>query len=76
MSGTENPCFLRLTYLDVNAYNRIPVSAHNLELQKWQHYLAFIETKEQSLIDFTRDRSQVMKKTRCPKCKWPASKRT
>lgn len=63
MSGIEIPRLLRLTYLYANAYNRLPVSTYNLEIQKWQRYLAFVETKEQSLTDFTCDRSQVVKRT-------------
>jgi len=61
MSGIKIPCFLRLTSLDVKAYNRLPQTTYSLELQKRQRYLAFIETK-QSLLDFICDRSQVMKK--------------
>lgn len=76
MSEVEIPWFLRHTYLFVKAYNRLPVSTHNLELQKWQHYVVYIEAKEQPFIDFTCDRSQVMKKIGRPIYKWPASKRT
>lgn len=76
MSEVEIPWFLRHTYLYVKAYNRLPVSTHNLELQKWQHYVVYIEAKEQPFIDFTCDRSQVMRKIGHPKYKWPASKRT
>lgn len=62
MSGIEIPCLLRLIQLHVNSYNRLPVATYNLEIQKWHRYLAFTETKEQSLTDFNGDVSHVMKK--------------